>query len=40
MWLATVEPDKPDHEKRSYECPRCQHEEEHVVLSDSADTDG
>jgi hypothetical protein len=40
MWLAIVEPDKPDHEKRSYECPRCQREQEHVVQSGSADTDG
>ena len=39
MWLAIVEPDKPGHEKRSYECPRCQREDEHVVQSGSGDTD-
>jgi hypothetical protein len=40
MWLAIVEPDKPGHEKRSYECPRCQREKEHVIQSGSSDTDG
>src|SRR4030095_3256235 len=39
MWLAIVEPDKPGHEKRSYECPRCQREEEYVVQSGLADKD-
>ena len=23
MWLARIEPDKPDHDKRTYECPAC-----------------
>jgi hypothetical protein len=31
MWLASIEPDKPDHDKRRHECPRCQYEEETVV---------
>ena len=31
MWLAYIEPDKPDHDKRTFECPRCQHEITDVV---------
>jgi ribosomal protein S27AE len=31
MWLASIEPDKTDHDKRRHECPRCQYEEETVV---------
>jgi hypothetical protein len=23
MWLARIEPDKPDHDKRTFECPAC-----------------
>ena len=23
MWLACIEPDKPDHDKRTFECPMC-----------------
>lgn len=23
MWLACIEPDKPDHDKRTFECPLC-----------------
>ena len=23
MWLARIEPDKPDHQKRTFECPAC-----------------
>jgi transposase-like protein len=26
MWLARVEPGEPDHDKRTFECPRCQDE--------------
>jgi hypothetical protein len=26
MWLVSIEPDKPDHDRRTFECPRCQHE--------------
>ena len=26
MWLVSIEPDdKPDHDRRTFECPRCQH---------------
>ena len=25
MWLARIKPDKPDHDKRTYECPQCDH---------------
>jgi len=31
MWLAHIEPDKPDCDKRTFECPRCQHVETVVV---------
>jgi hypothetical protein len=31
MWLARIEPDKPDHDKRIFECPRCQHETTEIV---------
>jgi ssDNA-binding Zn-finger/Zn-ribbon topoisomerase 1 len=31
MLLARIEPDKPDHDKRTFECPKCQHEESIVV---------
>ena len=24
MWLARIEPDKPDYDKRTYECPVCE----------------
>ena len=23
MWLARVEPDEPDHDRRTFECPEC-----------------
>jgi hypothetical protein len=23
-WLVAIEPDSPDHDKRIFECPRCQ----------------
>ena len=23
MWLACIEPDEPDHDKRTFECPAC-----------------
>jgi hypothetical protein len=23
MWLARIEPEKPHHDKRTYECPAC-----------------
>jgi ribosomal protein S27AE len=32
MWLAHIEPDdKPDHDRRTFECPRCQNEQIQVV---------
>ena len=31
MWLAFIEPDKPDHDRRTFECPRCQSEQIEVV---------
>ena len=32
MWLAWIEPaDKPDHDRRVFECPRCQYEITKVV---------
>jgi predicted RNA-binding Zn-ribbon protein involved in translation (DUF1610 family) len=27
MWLARIEPDKPDHDLRTFECPQCDHTE-------------
>jgi hypothetical protein len=26
MWLAFISLDKPHHDRRTYECPRCEHE--------------
>jgi transposase-like protein len=23
MWLARIEPDEPNHDRRTYECPEC-----------------
>lgn len=31
MWLARIEPDLPEHDKRSFECPKCGNEESFVV---------
>jgi ssDNA-binding Zn-finger/Zn-ribbon topoisomerase 1 len=31
MMLARIEPDEPDHDKRTYECPKCEHAETVVV---------
>jgi hypothetical protein len=31
MCLDRVEPDKPDHDRRTFGCPRCQHTESVVV---------
>jgi transcription elongation factor Elf1 len=31
MWLSQIEPDKPGHDRRTFECPRCQHEVSEVV---------
>src|SRR5262245_27685975 len=31
MWLAHIEPDKPRHDRRTFECPRCQEQITKVV---------
>jgi len=31
MWLVHIEPDDPDHDIRTYECPECMHSEVLVV---------
>jgi len=31
MWLTSIEPEKPDHDRRTFECPRCQDELVEVV---------
>jgi DNA-directed RNA polymerase subunit RPC12/RpoP len=31
MLLVSVSPDKPDHDRRIYECPRCLHEVTEVI---------
>ena len=31
MWLARIEPDKLDHDLRTFECPSCEHTETKVV---------
>ena len=31
MWLVSIEPDEPDHDRRTFECPRCQQELVEVV---------
>ena len=31
MYLARIEPEKPRHDLRTFECPRCQHVETAVV---------
>jgi hypothetical protein len=31
MWLARIEPDEPGHDRRTFECPRCQDELTEVV---------
>ena len=25
MWLARIEPDQPDYDRRTFECPECDH---------------
>ena len=25
MWLRSIEPDKPGYDRRTFECPMCQH---------------
>jgi DNA-directed RNA polymerase subunit RPC12/RpoP len=31
MWLTLIEPDHADHDRRTYECPRCDHSVIEVV---------
>jgi len=31
MMLTRIEPEKPDHDRRSYECQKCDHSESVVV---------
>jgi hypothetical protein len=31
MWLACIEPDKPDHDQRTFVCPNREHTETKVV---------
>jgi hypothetical protein len=31
MWLVFIEPDKPGHDRRTFECPRCQLETVEIV---------
>ncbi|MGI8526049.1 MAG: hypothetical protein ACR2K5_07675 [Pseudolabrys sp.] len=31
MWLATIEPEKPDYDRRTFECPVCEHSASWVV---------
>jgi hypothetical protein len=32
MWLASIEPDdKSDYDRRTFECPRCQHQMVEIV---------
>jgi transcription elongation factor Elf1 len=31
MMLSRIEPDMPDHDKRTFECSMCNHEESFVV---------
>jgi hypothetical protein len=31
MWLARIEPDKPDYDRRTFKCPECDHSLTEVV---------
>ena len=31
MWIARIEPDKPGFDKRTFECPACDHSETIIV---------
>lgn len=31
MWLARIEPEKPDHDRRTFECPECESTQIEVV---------
>jgi hypothetical protein len=32
MWLSRIEPDKPNHDKRTFECPQCENVVSEVVM--------
>jgi hypothetical protein len=34
MWLVSIEPDRPDHDRRTFECSRCEHQETVVIKYD------
>ena len=37
MWLAHIEPsDKPDYDKQTFDCPRCEHQEQIEVTRATA----
>jgi hypothetical protein len=38
MWLACIEPDKPDYDKRTFECPVCPNVTLRVVKYRTSDT--
>ena len=38
MWLARIEPDRPDHDKRTFECQACGKITSEVVSSVSSET--
>ena len=31
MWLSRIEPDQPNHDRRTFECPQCDHSHTEVV---------
>jgi hypothetical protein len=31
MWLSRIEPDEPNHDKRTFECPQCENVVSEVV---------
>ena len=31
MWLARIEPDEPNYDRRTYECPECDHSITEIV---------
>jgi hypothetical protein len=31
MWLSRIEPDRPDHDKRIFECPQCENVVSEIV---------
>ncbi len=31
MWITRIEPDKPDYDKRTFECPECKNELTQIV---------